>query len=613
MISKILIRNFRSLEHVEVDAGDITTFVGENDAGKSNVLRALNLFFNGVTDPHTPYNHSQDFCQFAKVGSNKAAEVVIRITFDLPLSYHQEGTSQAVWQKVWRANGEHRDGGWRALKGLEPTRRRPREGEQGGFPPYSKIPSLLDKISYHYVPAIKDRGYFSSLQGEMYRALQTVAAADVRNSAAQFETAIRQQTAELLADLNDVLHQDTSLQLPVDLRMVFESLDFSAAGVPFFRRGDGIKVRHIPSILKFIADKNNSVTGRSNAKHIWGFEEPENNVEFIRAFELRNQFLEYAKGGIQIFLTTHSPVFYDMGVSENGVRVRQYSVVPSQDQRGSLIEQADTAKAHALVGFLPLVSPLVLDAKKQWESEKLILKAEKARLQERAQERPTIFVEGPTDELVISRAIAIFFPEHQHAVKVYSGADGNSCSAHSAAARGRAWHLRQQHTTNSLKAFVLLDSDADGVRAAATVTQELSGVKISRQYVAVAHIEGAQSHQQILASGIELPTDLEASFSDELWEVARENGWLEPRDDWGGYIRQDIAQRSLVTGGDFFEGWTASQLLRRDCRVSNAGKQELRAYINGLNDADFRYHLRALHGLLERVLNFILGTLARQV
>lgn len=46
-IEKVRIKNFRCLENVEVDFGEITTFVGPNGAGKSTVLRALEWFFNG--------------------------------------------------------------------------------------------------------------------------------------------------------------------------------------------------------------------------------------------------------------------------------------------------------------------------------------------------------------------------------------------------------------------------------------------------------------------------------------------------------------------------------------------------------------------------------------
>ena len=49
-IKKITIKNFRSIVNETIDFSDFNCFVGKNDSGKSNVLKALNLFFNGKTD-----------------------------------------------------------------------------------------------------------------------------------------------------------------------------------------------------------------------------------------------------------------------------------------------------------------------------------------------------------------------------------------------------------------------------------------------------------------------------------------------------------------------------------------------------------------------------------
>ena len=40
-ITRVLIRNFRSIDRQEVNANWITAFVGQNDAGKSNILATL--------------------------------------------------------------------------------------------------------------------------------------------------------------------------------------------------------------------------------------------------------------------------------------------------------------------------------------------------------------------------------------------------------------------------------------------------------------------------------------------------------------------------------------------------------------------------------------------
>ncbi len=53
-IRQIHIENFRSIQRLTIPADKLSVFVGKNDCGKSNILRALNLFFNGVTTQVTP-------------------------------------------------------------------------------------------------------------------------------------------------------------------------------------------------------------------------------------------------------------------------------------------------------------------------------------------------------------------------------------------------------------------------------------------------------------------------------------------------------------------------------------------------------------------------------
>ncbi|MCH1542886.1 MAG: ATP-binding protein, partial [Alphaproteobacteria bacterium] len=47
-ISQIRIANFRSIKDMTIDAHSYTSILGSNGAGKSNVLRALNVFFGEI-------------------------------------------------------------------------------------------------------------------------------------------------------------------------------------------------------------------------------------------------------------------------------------------------------------------------------------------------------------------------------------------------------------------------------------------------------------------------------------------------------------------------------------------------------------------------------------
>jgi putative ATP-dependent endonuclease of OLD family len=44
-ISKVKITSFKTIESVSFDLDNITVLIGENNSGKSNILKALDLFF----------------------------------------------------------------------------------------------------------------------------------------------------------------------------------------------------------------------------------------------------------------------------------------------------------------------------------------------------------------------------------------------------------------------------------------------------------------------------------------------------------------------------------------------------------------------------------------
>ncbi|MBN1121109.1 MAG: ATP-dependent endonuclease [Anaerolineae bacterium] len=61
-IRQITIRNFRSInsDGVTLELGDVTSLVGENNCGKSNILQALDLFFHPTTKINEDYFYNRD-------------------------------------------------------------------------------------------------------------------------------------------------------------------------------------------------------------------------------------------------------------------------------------------------------------------------------------------------------------------------------------------------------------------------------------------------------------------------------------------------------------------------------------------------------------------------
>jgi len=90
---------------------------------------------------------------------------------------------------------------------------------------------------------------------------------------------------------------------------------------------------------------------------IWGFEEPENNLELRYAFELAKTFKEYSKD-IQIFITTHSPAFYALDKTD-GDNVNTFYISQGEDSctQVDVVSHEKTNELHESMGLLPIITP----------------------------------------------------------------------------------------------------------------------------------------------------------------------------------------------------------------------------------------------------------------
>lgn len=603
MIKRIYIKNFRSIDLATLDCRDITSFVGQNDAGKSNILRALNLFFNGHTDHAVPFDFDRDFNIFAPVGKNKAKEIVIELTIELPLSYRRdEYSDNIVWRKVWRSNGLHNDGGFCHYE------------DKQTFPSRSRVPLLLERIVYNYVPAIKDKRYFADLQGQVYDVLSTVAAQTLHHSASTFENQIQEHLKELLSSVSEVFHSSSAMRLPGNLREVFESLEFNANGIPLSRRGDGIKIRHIPMILKFIAEKRNSIHKQGVSHHIWGFEEPENNVEMAACFSMAQQFVEAAMENYQIFITTHSPIFYGMGDTNDGENpVVVYNVKKLGDF--SSISFLDRATVDDDMGFMPLVAPYIVQERSTWakrlaeaelrqeQTQQMLMKFQ----QQADAHLPHLFVEGKSDELVVSKAIAVLFPASEP-IQVISNKHNEYGSAQAAANRAIAWQLNQETKSKPLVAALLLDRDDAGDIAKKDFEDQVKGK--TRHLVRAFQWKWGKK-PPLLTAGFILPTDLESFYPDSVWLKAEQEGWLDSIENPSERIsksKRDAILNAALTGDNInpLNGLDEDSLRRATKVFNDAGKTKAAQWIAKLPEDKACEVLKDLRPVIEEILKHLL-------
>lgn len=383
IIQKIKIRNFRSIVDETIDLRDFNCFVGKNDSGKSNVLKALNLFFNNETDHGTAFDFDSDYSALAKKSVKHAKEIKISLEIRVPDTYLEKGIK--TWTKVWRKDGLH-DNNFDTL-----------------FNPNSKGKTLFERITYLYIPAVKSREYFKDLLSNVYSSMTESANSALKELNDRYSVQLQQLTSGLSDQLLSVLNMESAIRMPPDLNTLFRDLSFSTSdeyvkGIDLNHRGDGIRARHIPSILRYMQDNTESNRPRSSVSgsYIWGFEEPENGVEYLSCFEMADELYSY-RSNCQMIITTHSPAFYAKKDRDDAVC---YYV--SKDSTG--ISKYDTELSTEIIseriGFLPLVAPYIQAEREKFLQRQAITQKQYEEISKKYKEitgKVVIITEGKTD------------------------------------------------------------------------------------------------------------------------------------------------------------------------------------------------------------------------
>ncbi|OQY00630.1 MAG: hypothetical protein B6I26_07355 [Desulfobacteraceae bacterium 4572_130] len=456
IIEKIEIKSFRSFGNRKKNKTQITkikdlnVFSGANDSGKSNILRALNLFFNKRTNLEDFLNFSNDFFRRANPDKNdvKEEQITIKITFwnkkNQGVNIKNESYTrlpERFWvSRKWLKNSEF--SAFKQVDGVDTSFKGEKKNNWKEFYEEDQktlksnfranlskqLTDFLDSIQYHYILAIKDKSYFSHLYGELQQTLLKEEDSNLNRNKISFQDAIQKSTKDLMVEFKKVVNNENinitaAFELP-DLINLFRTLNVQTGNVDLQYRGDGIQAKLIPEILNFIALKELQIKpsrikkGEKTKKYfIWGFEEPENSYEYKNAQLLADRFKNEFINNAHVFLTTHS--FNFLSIAGNNVstyRVWRDEKIESsritkikQDNNGRFLFEGNQFKDD----FDRLNEELgVFQLNKNLES--LFIEAQEAKKHflEKIQkiERPIIYTEGNNVEY-IRKAKEFFAPD----------------------------------------------------------------------------------------------------------------------------------------------------------------------------------------------------------
>jgi predicted ATP-dependent endonuclease of OLD family len=563
-IRKITIKNFRSIrkEVLELDSKNMTILIGLNDAGKSNYLKALNLFFNNETELGIPFRFNIDFCKSAVVPQNKAKEVEISLVLSPP-KHRFKDNKELIWTKIWRQDGFHPEG----------EEIRTVDKKSLGNTSKSKTVSWARKLSYRYVPAVKGSAYFSSVLKNLHAVLAETIEDELKSAGSDFILKIRSHTEDIYSEITNKLNLDSKINLPGDLSDIFQILDFDTSfqdgKVSLRQRGDGVQVRHLPIILRFIAEteRKKGTYGSPSPDTIWGYEEPENNLEMTKAFELAKDFLEYSKD-IQIFMTTHSPAFYSLVKQDSTILLGK--IVPQNGT--SIFSAVNPANANDIddfMGILPIITPYVEE--KNNELKNLERKISHVKLAD----NPTLYVEGSTDKKILELAIKHI---DENLIKMFKIETDQSAGHSWVFDMVCAWVLSR----NSSPVAGLFDMDKDAKKSKEALTDFLDK-KQSRAHLAKAFSLEKPPHLiSIFQKGIKLEWAIEEVLPPSVWRHAEEKGWLEDKStnmELNSFSDQHTTFYQHCTN----KGLSPDELLYMK-RVRNVNKSDFLKYISSLKD-----------------------------
>ena len=606
LINRIWIKYFRSIYYADLKVLDnVNVFSGRNDAGKSNVIKALNLFFNGSSEYDMDFSFYENFSlkrlEEVKRDSIKGKQFIsIKIEFVRPKNYRgslpETFTVERQWQRDESRFVKQKDNlSTQERNGRLPSTRKTAE---------RSLSKLLNRIHFEYVPAIRDRQYTQSLLARLQSTLLVSSPdSDLVDTAKNLAEHIENQVGGLKNDFHLATGLATAIEPPGTpaalFRSFFVSTDTDDGTIPLNFRGDGLQARYIASVLGYIA-------AHSSDFFIWGYEEPEIALEYAHSTRLAHDFETRYSNDAQIFLSTHSPAFLAL----KGDVSRCFRVAHTREgtEIFDLKDQSDTTlrgKLRQELGIVEIqreaherMAPK-LERLKEFEQKVTELELSLADVH-----RPVLVTEGATDVLILEAAAQkLGFDLERIAIRSCDNSGDSERNGGIGGARMVAQFIESTHPDDDRLAIGVFDNDNEGRKAFNGLTNNFSealhsaNVKMHRNRMSWAIILPEPSFREGYADYGSLC--IEFLFRDHVLAMELSNGeTLEIRPNRGAMAR--LSELPLDTD-DGEMGRVVKEMLDRN-RIIGSGKTLFaKDVVPELEPEEFSA-FRELFGLVEAVL-----------
>jgi AAA15 family ATPase/GTPase len=396
-IEKVDIQYFRSLKDSKIkDLKELNIFSGKNDSGKSNVLKAFDLFFNSK-DTNFLLDYNKERLQEVRSESVKGKQYIsIKIHFLNPGGFSSL-PAKFYMVRVWDRTGKIVTEKHNLKQQFDAGKIKSKSYNRclGG------LTKFLNRIEYTYVPAVKDERFFYYLLELLQRILfeksrkKTISTID--SITGEFNAELNSITNDLSNEFQQITGIDSTLNFPTEIAELFQRLIIDTKSgnhqIPLQNRGEGIRMRYIPTILNYISRNSKNF-------HIWGFDEPENSCEYSLAKELASTFAnEYTKNS-QIFVVTHSFHFISLA-NEKISRFRVYKDENGISSKVVFLDKKNLEELESELGIIQINEKLA-ELYSSFVKEREEIKIIKSKLEESS--KPFLIFEGPSDNQLFSTA-----------------------------------------------------------------------------------------------------------------------------------------------------------------------------------------------------------------
>lgn len=369
-IFDITIKNFRGIAELQrLKVGEINSFVGKNDSGKSNILKALNTFFNDKFDTNDVFKGIPDgekteiilrFTPNEEINSlalDSDNKIQLKKTFEFntsgkvvkSLSYICNDLNSADYSNCWGIKESEINTYCSALE-LDYSRsgrgvtnlskielindntidlgRTEKEHEASDFlKNIKKQYSFIELPVYSLFDAEQDLNVSSASFQSQFKPIATESLNKNANLKTQIEsnvqtdletefssiTTLMQKNVPELERINTSPVCNWGNLVKFDLSLKFSSDNYD---IPISNKGTGFKRLLMVAYFEYLAQKT------TKQHQIFGIEEPETFLHPELQQDLLSSIIELSDDS-QFFLTTHSPVFAGSTRDSNIVVVKK--------------------------------------------------------------------------------------------------------------------------------------------------------------------------------------------------------------------------------------------------------------------------------------------------